>query len=101
MNTKQQVATGVLAMIIVASVAFMPVNAGVKDPPISAQRHSGMIAFSSGHHRRAAARPGSRPHLQLIVFPARRTCERPPVSPAGIFYFMRMPGIAPESGASR
>jgi hypothetical protein len=44
MNTKQQVATGVLAMVIVASVAFMPVNAGVKDPPISATRHSGMIA---------------------------------------------------------
>jgi hypothetical protein len=44
MNTKQRVATGVLAMVIVASVAFMPVNAGVKDHPISAARHSGMIA---------------------------------------------------------
>ncbi len=31
MNTKQQVATGFLAMVIVASVAFMPVNAEVKD----------------------------------------------------------------------
>jgi hypothetical protein len=44
MNTKQRVATGVLAMVIVASVAFMPVNAGVKESPLSATRHSGMIA---------------------------------------------------------
>jgi hypothetical protein len=44
MNIKQRVATGVLAMVIVASVAFMPVNAGVKENPISSTRHSGMIA---------------------------------------------------------
>ena len=31
MSTKQQFATGFLAMVIVASVAFMPVNAEVKD----------------------------------------------------------------------
>ena len=43
MNTKQQVATGFLAMVIVASVAFMPVNATVKEPRASTARHSGMI----------------------------------------------------------
>ena len=31
MNTKQQVATGFLAMVIVGSVAFMPVSAERKD----------------------------------------------------------------------
>jgi hypothetical protein len=31
MNTKQQVATGFLALVIVGSVAFMPVSAGDKD----------------------------------------------------------------------
>ena len=41
MNTKQQFATGFLAMVIVASVAFMPVNAEVKDSV--KPRSSGMI----------------------------------------------------------
>jgi hypothetical protein len=44
MNTKQQIATGVLAMVIVASVAFMPVNAGVKETRAQPSRMSGMIA---------------------------------------------------------
>lgn len=44
MNVKQSVATGVLAMVIVGSVAFMPVNAGVKEPQATGARHSGMIA---------------------------------------------------------
>jgi hypothetical protein len=41
MNTKQRLATGFLAMVIVASVAFMPVNAEVKDN--FKARRSGMI----------------------------------------------------------
>jgi len=41
MNTEQQFATGFLAMVIVASVAFMPVNAEVKDSVKA--RQSGMI----------------------------------------------------------
>ena len=44
MNTKQQCATGFLAMIIVASVALMPVNAEVKGSRVSMVRQSGMIA---------------------------------------------------------
>jgi hypothetical protein len=36
MNTKQQVATGFLALVIVGSVAFMPVSAGDKDVPAAA-----------------------------------------------------------------
>jgi hypothetical protein len=44
MNTKQQVATGFLAMVIVASVAFMPVNATVKNSHFASARQSGMIA---------------------------------------------------------
>jgi hypothetical protein len=44
MNMKQQCATGFLAMIIVASVALMPVNAEVKDSHVSMVRQSGMIA---------------------------------------------------------
>ena len=47
MNTKQQVATGVLAMVIVASVAFMPVNAGVKEQHAQPAKQSGMIAAAS------------------------------------------------------
>jgi hypothetical protein len=43
MSTKQQFATGFLAMIIVASVAFMPVNAGVRSTTVPTARHSGMI----------------------------------------------------------
>ncbi len=43
MNTKQQFATGFLAMVIVASVAFMPVNAKLRDGGISMARQSGMI----------------------------------------------------------
>jgi hypothetical protein len=31
MNAKQQFATGFLALVIVGSVTFMPVNAGLKD----------------------------------------------------------------------
>jgi hypothetical protein len=38
MNAKQQVATGFLALVIVGSIAFMPVSAGEKAPPASAQR---------------------------------------------------------------
>ena len=33
MNTKQQLATGFLAMVIVGSIAFMPVSAGTKSAP--------------------------------------------------------------------
>jgi hypothetical protein len=44
MNTKQLVATGVLAAVIVASVALMPVNAETKEPRLQPARHSGMIA---------------------------------------------------------
>jgi len=36
MNTKQQVATGFLAMVIVGSIAFMPVNAGTKSASAAA-----------------------------------------------------------------
>jgi hypothetical protein len=43
MNTKQQLATGFLAMVIVGSVALMPVNAEVKDRHATA-RQSGTIA---------------------------------------------------------
>lgn len=43
MSTKQQLATGFLALVIVASVAFMPVNATDKNPGAAAPRHSGMI----------------------------------------------------------
>ena len=43
MNTKQQFATGFLAMIIVASVALMPVNAEVNDSRVSIARQSGII----------------------------------------------------------
>ena len=45
MNTKQKFATGFLAMVIVGSVAFMPVNAEVKDRAPAA-RQSGMIAVA-------------------------------------------------------
>ena len=31
MNAKQQLATGFLALVIVGSITFMPVNAGQKD----------------------------------------------------------------------
>jgi hypothetical protein len=43
MNTKQQIATGFLAMVIVASVAFMPVNAGDKSN-IATAHQAGMIS---------------------------------------------------------
>ncbi len=36
MNTKQRLATGFLAMVIVGSIAFMPVNAGTKSAPAAA-----------------------------------------------------------------
>ena len=38
MSKKQQIATGFLAMVIVASVAFMPVNAGVKSSVATANQ---------------------------------------------------------------
>ena len=38
MNTKQQVATGFLALVIVTSIAFMPVSAGDKDSKAAAPR---------------------------------------------------------------
>ncbi|HEX7466860.1 MAG TPA: hypothetical protein VF309_09480 [Usitatibacter sp.] len=46
MTTKQQLATGFLAMVIVGSIAFMPVNAGNKSAPVpAAQAPSGnMVA---------------------------------------------------------
>ena len=44
MSTKQQFATGFLALVIVASVAFMPVNATDKKSAASAARHSGIVA---------------------------------------------------------
>jgi hypothetical protein len=34
MNKKQQLATGLLALVIVCSVAFMPVSAGDKDSSV-------------------------------------------------------------------
>lgn len=46
MNTKQQLATGLLAMIIVSSIAFMPVNAEVKNSQVSKPSQSGnMVAM--------------------------------------------------------
>jgi hypothetical protein len=44
MNMKQGLVTGVLAMVIIGSVAFMPVNAGENAAPAHAMRASGMIA---------------------------------------------------------
>ena len=43
MTAKQQLATGFLAMVIVGSIALMPVNAGVKDARASAARPSGTM----------------------------------------------------------
>jgi len=43
MNTKQQVATGFLAMMIVGSVALMPVNAEMKGSQVSAAPESGKM----------------------------------------------------------
>ena len=43
MNTKQQFATGFLAMIIVGSIAFMPVNAEVKSSQFSIAPPSGNL----------------------------------------------------------
>ncbi len=43
MTTKQQLATGFLAMIIVGSIALMPVNAEVKGASASAARQSGSM----------------------------------------------------------
>jgi len=44
MNTKQQVATGFLAMVIVGSIAFMPVNAGTKSASAAAAQSGTMVA---------------------------------------------------------
>jgi hypothetical protein len=44
MNTKQQIATGLLAMVIVGSIAFMPVNADVKRPRVAAPQSGNMMA---------------------------------------------------------
>ena len=45
MTAKQQLATGFLAMVIVGSIALMPVNAGVKEAQVSAPQQPGnMIA---------------------------------------------------------
>lgn len=38
MNTKQQLATGFLALVIVGSITFMPVNAGQKESVAAAPR---------------------------------------------------------------
>ena len=40
MTSKQQIATGFLAMVIVGSIALMPVNAGVKEAQVSAAQPS-------------------------------------------------------------
>ena len=45
MTAKQQLATGFLAMVIMGSIALMPVNAGVKETQASMAQQSGnMIA---------------------------------------------------------
>ena len=36
MNKKQQLATGFLALVIVGSIAFMPVSAGTRSAPAAA-----------------------------------------------------------------
>jgi hypothetical protein len=43
MTTKQQLATGFLALIIVGSIALMPVNAEVKAPQATPATPSGNI----------------------------------------------------------
>ena len=40
MNTKQQLGTGFLAMVIVGTIALMPVNAEVKGPKMSSAPQS-------------------------------------------------------------
>jgi hypothetical protein len=47
MTGKQQLATGFLAMLIVGSVAFMPVNAGVKEKPAPAPQPASVVASHS------------------------------------------------------
>jgi hypothetical protein len=44
MTAKQQIATGFLAVVIVGSIALMPVNAGVKDARAPAARPSASVA---------------------------------------------------------
>ena len=43
MNTKQQLGTGFLAMVIVGTIALMPVNAEVKGPKMSTASQSGQV----------------------------------------------------------
>jgi hypothetical protein len=47
MTRKQQIGTCVLAALIIASVALMPVNAEQKGARASSPRTSGMVATSS------------------------------------------------------
>jgi hypothetical protein len=47
MTAKQQIATGFLAMVIVGSIALMPVNAGVKDVRAPAARPSGTMTVAN------------------------------------------------------
>jgi hypothetical protein len=45
MNRKQQAATAILALVIIGSVALMPVSAEQKNPTrISGVRHAGLVA---------------------------------------------------------
>ena len=44
MNTKQQVATGILAMMIVGSITLMPMNPQVTAPRASAPSSGNMVA---------------------------------------------------------
>jgi hypothetical protein len=46
MNMKQQLATGFLALVIVVSIAFMPVSAEEKNAPASAPRVPGTAVAS-------------------------------------------------------
>jgi hypothetical protein len=48
MNAKQQVATGFLALVIVGSIAFMPVSAGEKAPLASVPRTQGAAVAQLG-----------------------------------------------------
>ena len=43
MTSKQQLATGFLAMVIVGSIALMPVNAGVKEQVSAAPQSGNMV----------------------------------------------------------
>lgn len=46
MNTKQQLVTGILAMVIVGSIALMPVNANTKNPQAAAPASAANVMAS-------------------------------------------------------